>query len=77
MSTLRVLGRGHVAEVAAGAVCRLPLQVSLTAGTVLNGTRTALHLRFWSAYSMSTGTPGISAVSGSTSSGSSATRPQG
>jgi transposase-like protein len=37
-------------------------QVSLTAGTVLQGTRTPLHLWFWAAYLMSTGTPGISAV---------------
>ncbi len=37
-------------------------QASLTAGTVLHGTRTALHLWFWAAYLMSTGTPGISAV---------------
>jgi len=37
-------------------------QVSLTAGTVLHGTRTPLHLWFWAAYLMSTGTPGISAV---------------
>jgi len=36
--------------------------VSLTAGTVLHGTRTPLHLWFWAAYLMSTGTPGISAV---------------
>jgi len=37
-------------------------QVSLTAGTVLHGTRRPLHLWFWAAYLMSTGTPGISAV---------------
>ena len=37
-------------------------QVSLTAGTVLQGTRTPLHLWFWAAYLMSTGTLGISAV---------------
>ncbi|MGI8681564.1 MAG: transposase, partial [Mycobacteriales bacterium] len=41
---------------------RCRYQVSLTAGTVLHGTRTALHLWFWAAYLMSTGTPGISAV---------------
>ncbi|MGY4543029.1 transposase-like protein/ribosomal protein L37AE/L43A [Arthrobacter sp. UYNi723] len=35
-------------------------QVSLTAGTVLHKTHTALH-RFWAAYLMTTGTPGISA----------------
>ena len=32
-------------------------QVSLTAGTVLHGTRTPLHLWFWAAYLMSTGNP--------------------
>jgi transposase-like protein len=37
-------------------------QVSLTAGTVLQGIRTPLHLWFWVAYLLSTGTPGISAV---------------
>ena len=37
-------------------------QVSLTAGTVLHGTRTPLHLWFWSAYLVATATPGISAV---------------
>lgn len=37
-------------------------QVSLTAGTVLHGTRTPLHLWFWAAYLMTTGTPGISAT---------------
>jgi ISXO2-like transposase domain/Transposase zinc-ribbon domain len=37
-------------------------QVSLTAGTVLQGTRTPLHLWFWAAYLVSTATPGISAV---------------
>jgi transposase-like protein len=37
-------------------------QVSLTAGTVLHKTRTPLHLWFWAAYLMATGTPGISAV---------------
>lgn len=37
-------------------------QVSLTAGTVLQGTRTPLHLWFWAAYLMTTGTPGISAT---------------
>lgn len=37
-------------------------QVSLTAGTVLHGTRTPLHLWFWATYLMATGTPGISAV---------------
>jgi transposase-like protein len=42
------------------ASCRY--QVSLTAGTVLHGTRTPLHLWFWAAYLMTTGTPGISAT---------------
>lgn len=37
-------------------------QVSLTAGTVLHKTRTPLHLWFWAAYLMTTGTPGISAM---------------
>lgn len=36
-------------------------QVSLTAGTVLHKTHTSLHLWFWAAYLMTTGTPGISA----------------
>ena len=36
-------------------------QVSLTAGTVLHKTHTPLHLWFWAAYLMTTGTPGISA----------------
>lgn len=37
-------------------------QTSLTAGTVLHKTHTPLHLWFWAAYLMSTGTPGISAM---------------
>ena len=37
-------------------------QVSVTAGTVLHGTRTPLTLWFWAAYLMTTATPGISAV---------------
>ena len=37
-------------------------QTSVTAGTVLHKTHTALHLWFWAAYLMSTATPGISAV---------------
>lgn len=41
------------------AACRY--QVSLTAGTVLHKTHTAMHLWFWAAYLMTTGTPGISA----------------
>ena len=40
--------------------CRF--QVSVTAGTVLHGTRTALHLWFWAAYLVSTATPGMSAL---------------
>jgi hypothetical protein len=36
-------------------------QTSVTAGTVLHGTRTPLTLWFWAAYLMSTHTPGISA----------------
>lgn len=36
-------------------------QASLTAGTVLHKTHTALHLWFWAAYLITTGTPGISA----------------
>jgi transposase-like protein len=42
------------------ASCRY--QVSLTAGTVLHGTRTPLRLWFWAAYLMTTATPGISAT---------------
>ena len=41
-------------------VCRY--QVSVTAGTVLHGTRTPLTLWFWAAYLMTTATQGISAV---------------
>jgi transposase-like protein len=37
-------------------------QVSVTAGTVLHRTRTPLHLWFWAAYLVTTGTPGISAL---------------
>ena len=37
-------------------------QVSVTAGTVLHKTHTPLHLWFWAAYLMATGTPGISAT---------------
>jgi transposase-like protein len=37
-------------------------QASVTAGTVMHGTRTALRLWFWSAYLVATHTPGISAV---------------
>lgn len=52
----RVAGRG-VWECAA---CRY--QVSVTAGTVLHKTHTALHLWFWAAYLTTTATPGISAM---------------
>jgi transposase-like protein len=37
-------------------------QASVTAGTVLHGTRTPLTLWFWGAYLVATHTPGISAV---------------
>ena len=37
-------------------------QVSVTAGSVLHRTRTPLHLWFWAAYLVTTGTPGISAL---------------
>jgi transposase-like protein len=37
-------------------------QTSVTAGTVLHKTHTALHLWFWAAYLMATATPGISAL---------------
>jgi transposase-like protein len=37
-------------------------QVSVTAGTVLHGTRTPLHVWFWAAYLVATATPGISAL---------------
>lgn len=37
-------------------------QTSVTAGTVMHGTRTSLRLWFWSAYLVATHTPGISAV---------------
>lgn len=37
-------------------------QVSLTAGTVLHGTRTPLHVWFWAAYLVATHGPGVSAV---------------
>ncbi len=37
-------------------------QTSVTAGTVLHKTHTALHVWFWAAYLVSTATPGISAV---------------
>jgi transposase-like protein len=37
-------------------------QVSVTAGTVLHKSHTALHLWFWAAYLMTTPTPGVSAL---------------
>jgi transposase-like protein len=37
-------------------------QTSVTAGTVLDKTRTPLHLWFWAVYLMSTATPGMSAL---------------
>ena len=37
-------------------------QTSVTAGTVLHRTHTPLHLWFWAAYLVATGTPGISAL---------------
>ncbi len=42
------------------AACRR--QTSVTAGTVLDKTRTSLHLWFWAAYLVTTATPGISAL---------------
>ena len=50
---------GQRAVVRCGA-CRY--QVSLTAGTTLEGTRTPLTTWFWAAYLMTTFTPGISAL---------------
>ena len=38
------------------------LQTSVTAGTVMHGTRIPLRLWFWAAYLVATHTPGISAV---------------
>lgn len=40
----------------------MPVPDSLTAGTVLQGKRTPLHLWFWAAYLMTTNTPGIPAT---------------
>jgi transposase-like protein len=51
-----VLARRHLWECAA---CHH--QVSVTAGTVMHGTRTPLRLWFWAAYLVATHTPGISA----------------
>lgn len=52
-----VLERRHLWECAA---CHQ--QTSVTAGTVLHGTRTPLRLWFWAAYLVATHTPGISAT---------------
>ena len=58
--------RGHRPRVAGKRLlwqcsgCRY--QVSLTAGTVLHGTRTPLHLCFWAAYLMATAAFGILAL---------------
>ncbi len=51
-----VLARRHLWECAACAH-----QASVTAGTVLHGTRTPLTLWFWAAYLVATHTPGMSA----------------
>ena len=42
--------------------CACRYQVSVTAGSVLHRTRTPLHLWFWAAYLVTTGTPGMSAT---------------
>ena len=52
-----VLARRHLWECA---VCRV--QTSVTAGTVMHGTRTPLRLWFWAAYLVATHSPGMSAV---------------
>jgi transposase-like protein len=52
-----VLERRHLWECA-----RCHHQASVTAGTVMHGTRTPLRLWFWAAYLVATHTPGISAV---------------
>jgi transposase-like protein len=52
-----VLERRHLWECAA---CHQ--QTSVTAGTVMHGTRTSLRLWFWAAYLVATHTPGISAT---------------
>ena len=52
-----VLARRHLWECAA---CRV--QTSVTAGTVMHGTRTPLRLWFWAAYLVATHSPGMSAV---------------
>ena len=51
-----VLERRHLWECA-----RCHHQASVTAGTVMHGTRTPLRLWFWAAYLVATHTPGISA----------------
>jgi hypothetical protein len=51
-----VLERRHLWECA-----RCHHQTSVTAGTVMHGTRTPLRLWFWAAYLVATHTPGISA----------------
>jgi transposase-like protein len=52
-----VLERRHLWECA-----ECHQQTSITAGTVMHGTRTPLRLWFWAAYLVATHTPGISAV---------------
>jgi transposase-like protein len=52
-----VLERRHLWECA-----ECHQQTSVTAGTVMHGTRTSLRLWFWAAYLVATHTPGISAV---------------
>jgi transposase-like protein len=52
-----VLERRHLWECAA-----CGRQTSVTAGTVMHGTRTPLRLWYWAAYLVATHTPGISAV---------------
>jgi transposase-like protein len=52
-----VLERRHLWECA-----ECHQQTSITAGTVMHGTRTSLRLWFWAAYLVATHTPGISAV---------------
>lgn len=37
-------------------------ETSVTAGTILHGTKTSLHVWFWAAYLVATQTPGISAL---------------
>lgn len=54
--------RGHVIRTRAVVECRKGHQTSVTAGTVLHGTRTPLRTWFLGAYLVSTLKPGISAV---------------